>query len=160
MNSYIRDFSKSATMGRRTNTAGQMRSSGGCYQAVPSQRRKNTIDEGSLSDTLRSSLRVLKEHSRELVFETRGQAMRSLVRARRLDRYTAHEHLMVLTARRLLRCEKLHMENLQPRLEFVPAEASIGPRRSSLSMILAALIGGSAPNRPETRIGAHPPCCD
>jgi hypothetical protein len=77
-----------------------------------------------LSGTLRASLDALKEHSSELVFKTRVQAVRSLRRARNLDRYTAHEHVMKLMARRLLRCEKLHMEYLQSRLEFVPAEAS------------------------------------
>jgi hypothetical protein len=75
-----------------------------------------------LSETLKTSLQALREHSRELVFETRGQALRSLMRARRMDRYTAREHVMGLARRGLIRYEKLNMEHLQPRLEFVPAE--------------------------------------
>ena len=77
-----------------------------------------------LSETLRASLQALKEHSKELVFETRGQAVRSLIRARGLDRYTAHEHVMKLMARGLIRFEKRTQEELQPRLlEIVPAKA-------------------------------------
>jgi hypothetical protein len=76
-----------------------------------------------LSATLRKSLQALQEHSRELVFETRGQAVRSLKRARGLDRYTAHEHVMGLMARGLIRFEKRTQEELQPRLlEILPVE--------------------------------------
>jgi hypothetical protein len=74
------------------------------------------------SETLKTSLQALREHSKELVFETRSQAVRSLMRARRLDRYTAHEHVMGLARMGLIRYEKLNMEHLQPRLEFAPAE--------------------------------------
>jgi DNA-binding MarR family transcriptional regulator len=77
-----------------------------------------------LSETLKASLRALKEHGRELVFETRGQAVRSLMRGRRLDRYTAHKHVMKLIARGLIRFEKRTQEELQPRLlEIIPVEA-------------------------------------
>ena len=78
-----------------------------------------------LSEAEMASLRVLKEHSRELVFESRGQALRMLLRARKLDRYTATEHVVSFWARGLIRIEKLKIEDLQPRLFEVPPE----PRR-------------------------------
>jgi predicted DNA-binding transcriptional regulator len=81
------------------------------------------VAAGELSETLRASLQALKEHSKELVFETRGQAVRSLIRARDLDRYTAHEHVMGLMARGLIRFEKWTQGELQPRLlEIIPTE--------------------------------------
>ena len=129
MSSYIHDFSNSTTMVRRTTTAGQMRSANGCYQAVPSQRRKKTIDERGLSETLRSSLRALKEHSPKLVFENRSQAVRLLVRARAIGETTAKWEVHDLVARGLIRFEKMKLEEMQPSLlETEPAK----PRRVSI----------------------------
>jgi hypothetical protein len=75
----------------------------------------------SLSGTQAVSLQALKEHNRELVFESRGQALRMLLRARKLDRYTAGQHVMLFWARGLIRIEKMK-EGLQPWLFEVPAE--------------------------------------
>jgi len=78
-----------------------------------------------LSETEAASLQALKEHSRELVFESRGQALRMLLRARKLDRYTAGEHVMSFWASGLIRTEKMQ-KYLQPRLFEVPAEPRHG----------------------------------
>ena len=78
----------------------------------------------SLSETQAASLQALKEHSRELVFESRGQVLRMLLRARKLDKYTAGQHVMLFWARGLIAIEKMK-DDLQPRLFEVPAE----PRR-------------------------------
>ena len=80
----------------------------------------------SLSETEARSLQALKENSRELVFESRGQALRMLMRARRLDRYTASVHVMLFWAKGLIRVEKMKTEDLQPRLFEVPAEPRHG----------------------------------
>ena len=79
-----------------------------------------------LSEAEMASLRVLKEHSRELVFESRGQALRMLLRARKLDKYTAGQHVMLFWAKGLIRVEKMKTEDLQPRLFEVPAEPRHG----------------------------------
>src|SRR5215468_4459777 len=79
-----------------------------------------------LSETEMASLQALKEHSRELVFESRGQALRMLLRARKLDRYTAAEHVMLFWANGVIRIEK-KKEDLQPWLfELTPAETRSG----------------------------------
>jgi hypothetical protein len=80
-----------------------------------------------LSETQAASLHALKEHSRELVFESRGQALRMLLRARKLDRYTAAQHVMLFWANGLIRIEK-KKEDLQPwLLEFDPSGGATRP---------------------------------
>jgi len=90
-----------------------------------------------LSETQAASLQALQEYSRELVFESRGQALRMLLRARKLDRYTAAQHVMSFWARGLIRTEKMKIEDLQPRLFEVPAEPRQGrpapAKRTNLS---------------------------
>jgi hypothetical protein len=88
----------------------------------------------SLSENQAASLQALKEHSRELVFESRGQALRMLLRARKLDRYTAAQHVMSFWASGLIRIEKMKNRGLQPRLFEVPAETRQGRQATNLKL--------------------------
>jgi hypothetical protein len=65
----------------------------------------------------------LKDHSKDLVFENQPQAIRLLMRARSFWSAEAYSHVHVLAVRRLIRYQKMKVEDLQPRLEFVLAEA-------------------------------------
>jgi hypothetical protein len=83
-----------------------------------------------VTDHLGPYLEALKEHSPNLVFENQAQAVRLLMRARNFGYAEAYSHVHVLSVRRLIRDEKIKMEQLQPPLELVSAEAPqvFGPR--------------------------------
>jgi hypothetical protein len=68
-----------------------------------------------LSETLRMSLRALREHGSQLVFENKAQAVRLLMRARDFGRTEANWQVQELIARRLIRVERWK-EEPQPSL--------------------------------------------
>ena len=82
----------------------------------------DNIRSRRLSAPLAASLEALKEHSRELVFESQAQAIRLLMRARNFSRSEAYWVVHQLWAMRLIKFKK-PKDDLQARLlEIVPAK--------------------------------------
>ena len=74
-----------------------------------------------LSQTVRASLRVLKEHNAELVFDSQAEAADRISGARGLGRSTANEHIKLLLAKGLIRIEKTQKRPAPRLLQFIPA---------------------------------------
>jgi hypothetical protein len=79
-------------------------------------------DVEGLSQTVRASLRTLKEHRESLVFENRAEAAGLIMGARTLARSTANEHVDGLLRKGLITVEKTKGQPKSPRLTFTPAE--------------------------------------
>ena len=88
-------------------------------------RRDKAIHWRGLSETLRSSLWALREHSRQLVFENKPKLCGCWMRARDLVRADATWQVQELRARGLIRVER-RKEELQPSLFEAPiSEAAL-----------------------------------
>jgi hypothetical protein len=83
---------------------------------------KEDYRDFSLPETVRLSLLALEAHSPKLVFDSRAQAVRLLMRARTLGERSAKEYGEQLLREGLVSIE-MPKDDLQPRLlEFVFAE--------------------------------------
>jgi hypothetical protein len=115
MSSYIRDFSNFTTVGEGRTPKGSTCPVAGCYQISAPQRRDKVINWRGLSETPRISLRALREHSSQLVFKNKAQAVRLLMRARDFSRTEANWQVQELRATGLVSVERWK-EEPQPSL--------------------------------------------